>query len=54
MNEQEVVDLMKSSKSENEWNKNADKVKSAYNGYPDFWYKSIIMSGLLATTKANW
>lgn len=46
MKKEEVVKLMKSSKSEKEWNENCDKVKKECNGYPDFWYVEIIMSGL--------
>ena len=36
MTQQDVVDLMKSSKSEDEWNANCDKVKAEFGGYPDF------------------
>jgi len=50
MNEQEVVALMGSSKSAFERNSNADKVKAACNGYPDFWFKAVIMSGLCDRT----
>lgn len=50
MNEQQVVDLMKSSKNSDEWNANCDRVKAACGGYPDFWFASIIMSGLMAKT----
>jgi len=46
MTEEEVVDLMKSSKSEAEWNTNCDKVKASCDGYPNFWYSAIILSGL--------
>lgn len=47
MTEQQVVELMSSSKSEDEWNKNCDVVKAYHQGqYPAFWYKSIIASGL--------
>jgi hypothetical protein len=46
MNEQEVVALMKSSKSEREWNANADKVKKACGGYPGFWWNAIMVSGV--------
>ena len=46
MSEQEVIDLMKSSKSEQEWNANADIVRSKYDGYPDFWFMAIIASGI--------
>ena len=46
MNRDEVIALMESSKSEDEWNGNCDKVKDACGGYPDFWYSAIIQSGL--------
>lgn len=54
MTEQEVIALMKTSKSEKEWNANCDKVKAACNGYPDFWYSAIILSGLAAQVQATW
>lgn len=41
-----VVNLMKSSKTENEWKINCDKVKQANNGYPSFWYEAVILSNL--------
>ena len=51
MTQQEVVDLMKSSKNEQEWDTNCDKVKAAFNGkYPKFWYMAIIASGLYNRT----
>jgi hypothetical protein len=46
MEKSDVVSLMESSKSEREWNNNCDKVKDACNGYPDYWYREIVMSGL--------
>ena len=46
MEEKKVVELMQSSQTEKEWNDNCDKVKAECNGYPDFWYGSIVMSGL--------
>jgi len=54
MQESEVVELMKSSNSEQEWNDNCDKVKAACDGYPDFWYSAIVMSGVLAGVKLCW
>jgi len=54
MKQQEVIDLMKSSKSEKEWNANCDKVKKICDGYPDFWYATIVMSGLVNEVKATW
>ena len=53
MNEQEVVALMKSSKSEDEWNANCDKVKKVCGGYPPFWYSAIVLSGIAAQIAAS-
>ena len=50
MTEQECIDLMSGSKTEKEWSENCDKVKSAFNGYPDFWYPAIIQSCVAAET----
>ena len=54
MNQEQVLELMRSSKNETEWNANFDKVKSACGGYPDFWFSSIILSGLLKQVSAKW
>lgn len=53
MSEQQVVDLMKSSKTSHEWNDNCDKVKRACGGYPPFWYPAIIASGVAAMTQSQ-
>lgn len=45
-----VKSLMESSTSEYNWNSNCDKVKKANTGYPDFWYATIIQSGVMAMT----
>ena len=51
MTQQEMIDLMASSKNDFEWNENCDKVKAAFGGdYPPFWYKEIIVSGLMDKT----
>ena len=50
----EVVELMKSSRSEAEWNDNCDRVKRNCGGYPSWWYETIIMSGLLHETSQTW
>ena len=54
MSEQEVVNLMKSSKSEEEWNANCDLVRKKCGGYPSFWYSAIVLSGVLSQTAALW
>lgn len=51
MDKNEVINLMKSSKSHQEWNANCDTVKKAHGGgYPDYWYQEIILSGLCDRT----
>jgi hypothetical protein len=59
MNENDVVKLMKSSNSEQEWNANCQKVKAAFNGYPDFWHASILIvvfmpKQLIILDKKSW
>ena len=42
-----VVNLMKSSKTKKEWEKNCDSVKAANGGkYPYFWYDAVEQSRL--------
>lgn len=55
MTEDEVVDLMVSSKSAAEWDANADRVKTAFGGnYPRFWYGAVIQSGICAWVQQSW
>jgi hypothetical protein len=54
MTKTEVVNLMKSAYSEEDWNNKCDQVKSACGGYPDYWFAEIIASGLADRTKASW
>lgn len=48
--EQGVIELMGSSVNAMDWDDNADKVKAANGGYPAFWYRAIIASGLMDRT----
>lgn len=55
MTQEEVLDLMKSSNSEQEWNANCDKVKSSFRGnYPQWWFALIIMSGVYNQVSESW
>lgn len=55
MTEKQVVDLMKSSKNEREWNVNVDKVKAACGGdYPSFWFSAIVLSSVASNVAAKW
>lgn len=54
MDKQEVIALMVSSRSEQEWNNNCDEVKRRCGGYPSFWFAEIIASGLLKRVAATW
>ena len=54
MTETEVLNLMRSSKSEAEWNDNCDIVKKKCDGYPGFWFGLMIVSGELAEIQNNW
>lgn len=52
--EKGVVELMKTSKTEQEWNANGEKVKQANDGFPGFWFRAIIMGGVMRDTAAKW
>jgi hypothetical protein len=54
MTEQEVVALMTSSRSEDEWDANCDEVKRRCDGYPGFWFGAVILSGLARRVSATW
>ena len=46
--------LMESSTSESDWNKNCDEIKKANGGYPNFWYETIILGGVLGKCQIKW
>ncbi len=50
MVKEKVIELMKSSKTEKEWNENCDHVKRACGGYPEWWYSEIVLSGVARET----
>ena len=54
MSKEDVIALMKSSSSEKAWNNNCDTVKKEFNGYPEWWFAEIVMSGILRETSASW
>ena len=54
MSEREVIALMESSKSSAEWNTNCDIVKAKCGGYPSFWFRAIILSGIGDRVAAAW
>jgi len=55
MTKKECVELLESSKSEEEWIENTAKIKEAFEGkYPPFWRSSIIFGDVLYNTKSNW
>ena len=54
MLKEDAVKLMSSSKTEEEWNANCDKVKAAHNGdYPDYWFDAIMSSGVAWRVSMN-
>jgi len=53
--EHDVVEYMKLSKSDADWDCRCDDVKDANSGgYPAFWYRAIMFSGVAAATSAKW
>ncbi len=53
MTELEVISLMEGSKSDQEWDDNCDVVKERCGGYPTWWFRAIILSGLCARVTAR-
>jgi len=49
MEKNEAIELLKSSKTKEQWNENADKIKAALGGYPEWWYATVVTSGLMDT-----
>ena len=55
MQRDEVVALMESSRSSQEWTDNCLRVKAAHGGrYPAFWYEAVLLSGLARRTMAKY
>jgi len=54
MTKQKIIALMESSKSEEEWNANCELVKEKCNGYPSFWYETIVLSKIAQKVAAKW
>lgn len=53
MDKEQVIKLMESSKTQEEWNNNCDLVKGRCEGYPEYWFKEIIQSGLASRVLAR-
>lgn len=54
MSKEQVVALMESATSEADWNAKCNQVKKAFGGqYPDFWYETVVTSGLARTVAAR-
>ncbi len=50
-----VVALMESSSSEEEWTSNCAKVRAANgNDYPSFWFMAIMAAHVFEATQATW
>jgi hypothetical protein len=54
MQPEEVRNLMESSRTEEEWNASCTKVKEKCDGYPSFWFKEIVASGLAGKVASRW
>lgn len=52
--QKKVVDKMRGSKSAKEWNDNCSDIKRTFDGYPDWWWEVIMMSGILAEAQLTY
>jgi len=53
MNKQQVITLMQSSDSIPKWNSNEQLCKEQSPTFSDYWYKDIVMSGIMWDTLIN-
>jgi len=53
-NQDRAVELLKASKSTQEWNNACNAIKVANNGYPSWWYGAVIAPMLLQETARKW
>lgn len=52
---EDEMNILRSTKSEDEWNNACDQVKKARGGrYPDDWYVKVILSGFLYNLSSTW
>jgi hypothetical protein len=53
--EKGVEKHMKAATSQTDWNRRAAEVQAANGGkYPEFWFSTIMVSGLAAETQLSW
>lgn len=55
MTKDEVISLLRTTRSEQQWNDACDKIKQAFGGkYPDWWFLEVLASGLMAEISSTW
>ena len=55
MSPEDLVNLMRSSASEEEWKRNVKIVKARFNGdYPPFWFGTMVVSGVMNEIQRTW
>jgi len=53
--DEKMLQRLRETKSEAEWNATCDEVKKANNGgYPTDWFAKVILSGLAHEAQGNW
>lgn len=50
---EELLDKLRNTKSESEWNALCDEIKKN-GGYPADWFAKVVLSGLMHKTSQNW
>ncbi len=49
-----VTEHMRAATSATDWEARACNVQNANDGYPEFWWATIILSGVLGNTERSW
>jgi len=52
--EKGVAEFLKTSTNEADYAKKVDEIKKCNNGYPDFWYETVVLSGLSSRIRFDW
>ena len=45
---------MEGATSQSDWNNRCDRVKKFHEGYPDFWFPTVMLSGLANNVTKRW
>ncbi len=54
MSRKKVYNIMSLSRTQEEWDAKHKKIIKIFKGHPPFWFKDMVISGLLRELKKTW